>query len=111
MNYYEKRAVKHNIRIDMYFKINAEDGLYQRSNQITFNPNEPKLNIYKRFIHEYKHLMKAGAEFLLVLGDYGSNGVKLDNIVKINNFDGIQQQHINYNKLFKYRHLFQNIQQ
>ena len=111
MNYYEKRAVKNNLRIDMYFQINAVDGLFTRSEQITFSPNESKLNIYKRFIHEYKHLMKANAEFSLVLGDYGANGVKLDNIVKINNFDNIQQHHINYNKLIKHRDLFQTIPQ
>ena len=82
MNYYEKRAVKNNLRIDMYFKINAVDGLFTRSEQITFSPNESTIdkcaeeisrvyggdvndediNNIKKIINKYINLSKKGGE-------------------------------------------------
>ena len=100
----------HVLRIDMYYKMDMPDVIHQHSNQISFSINETKLHIYKRFMHEYKHLIGAKCEFSLVLAIYGESGVKISNIVKCSSCDNVNQFHVNNNYIKKYRELFKVIQ-
>ena len=101
---------QHELRIDMYYKMDMPDVVHQHSNQITFSINEPKIQIYKRFMHEYKHLIGAKCEFSLVLAIYGESGLKLSNVVKCSSHDNVRQFHINHNHINRYKELFQVIQ-
>ena len=100
----------HELRIDMYFKMEMPDVLHRHSNQITFDEREAKIHIYKRFMAEYKQLIKADAEFSLILAVYDSNGVKMSNVVKCTSCDNIKQFHVNYNYINRHQQLFQIIQ-
>ena len=103
---------KHELRIDMYYNMDMPDVLHKHSNQITFDAREPKTDIYKRFMHEYKHLISAKCEFSLVLAVYDVSGVKVANVVKCQSCNNVRQFHINNNyiKIMKHRELFQVIQ-
>ena len=101
---------KHELRIDMYFSMDLPDVIHKHSNQITFDVREPKLQIYKRFMNEYKHLIGAKCEFSLVLAVYNATGLKISNVVKCSSHDNVRQFHINHNHINRYKELFQVIQ-
>ena len=101
---------QHELRIDMYYSMDMPDVVHKHSNQITFSIREPKIQIYKRFMHEYKHLIGAKCEFSLVLAIYGESGLKLSNVVKCSSCDNVRQFHINHNHINRYKELFQVIQ-
>ena len=101
---------QHELRIDMYYKMDMPDVVHQHSNQITFSINEAKLHIYKRFMYEYKHLINAKCQFSLVLAVYDVSCVKLGNVVKCSSCDNVRQFHVNNNYIKKYKELFQVIQ-
>ena len=101
---------KHELRIDMYYSMDLPDVIHKHSNQITFDVREPKLQIYKRFMNEYKHLIGAKCEFSLVLAVYDVSGVKVANVVKCSSCDNVRQFHMNMNHIKKYKELFKVIQ-
>ena len=101
---------KHELRIDMYYNMDMPDVIHKHSNQITFDVREPKIQIYKRFMHEYKHLIGAKCEFSLVLAVYDVSGEKIANVVKCQSCDNVRQFHVNNNYIKKYKEVFKVIQ-